>query len=279
MNFEKVVDILAESSQTAIKLEQGDFIGEDGLLYCGKCKTPKQCIIEYCGKIQTPRCLCKCEAERRNLEEEIQREKAFKELIEQRRREGLQEERMRRWTFENDDLSSEKITEIMRKYVNNFPQMQKNGKGLILYGDVGVGKTYFACEIANALIDKGYSVYVTNFARILNDLQGTYERQGYIDRLNSFELLIIDDLGIERETAYAKEQVFNVIDARYKDGRPMIFTTNMSLDKIKKAYDISEKRIYDRILERCFPVAIIGKNRRYRIINEDYNEMCGILGV
>lgn len=94
------------------------------------------------------------------------------------------------------------------------------------------GKTYAACEVANALIDKGYPVLVTNFARITNTIQGMYEgKQDYIDSLNEFQLLVIDDLGAERESAYMQEMVYNIIDSRYRAGLPMIYTTNISIEQ------------------------------------------------
>ena len=192
---------------------------------------------------------------------------------------GFSEEHMANWTFANDDLSNEKITKAAQRYVDNFAELRKSGKGLLLYGNTGTGKTYTACEIANALIDQGYPVLVTNFARILNTLQGTYDKQEYLDGLNAYQLLVVDDLGIERDTAYAKEQVFNVVDSRYRSGLPMIITTNLTMEKIKNPEDIENRRIYDRILERCFPIEVNGSSRRRKAVREDYDAMKNLLGL
>ena len=73
---------------------------------------------------------------------------------------------------------------------------------------------------------------------------------------------IIDDLGVERSTEYAMEQMFSVIDARYRSGKPLIVTTNLKLDEIKHPPDLAHARIYDRILERCVPILFAGKNFR-----------------
>ena len=71
---------------------------------------------------------------------------------------------------------------------------------------------------------------MTNFSRILNALSGLYseEKNQYIDSLNQYSLLIIDDLGIERSTEFALEQVFNVIDSRYRSKLPLIGGTEKS---------------------------------------------------
>ena len=224
-------------------------------------------------------CLCKCQAEKRAAEEEEYKRREFEQRVNELRRMGFPEADMRNWTFSNDDLTNEKITKAAQRYVDNFSELRKSGKGLLLYGNTGTGKTYTACEIANALIDKGYPVLVTNFARILNTLQGTFEKQEYIDSFNSFQLLVIDDLGIERDTAYAKEQVFNIIDSRYRSGLPMVITTNLTMEKIKNPEDIENRRIYDRILERCFPIEVSGSSRRRKAVREDYDDMKNLLGL
>ena len=140
----------------------------------------------------------------------------------------------------------------------------KNGSGLLIWGDVGTGKSFFAGCIANALLEKGVPVLMTNFSRILNTLTGMHfeDRNQFINNLNRYSLLIIDDLGIERNSDFALEQVFNVIDSRYRSKKPLIITTNLTLSELNNAADIAHKRIYDRILERCIPVRINNRNIR-----------------
>lgn len=279
MDVNAMVDALEMRAAQAIKAEEGDYIGEDGLLYCHKCNTRKQTEVMILGVIRRPMCMCKCQAAKRAAEEEERERRKFEERVKDMRRMGFPEADMQNWTFANDDLTNEQITKAAQRYVDNFSELRKNGKGLLLYGNTGTGKTYTACEIANALIDKGYPVLVTNFARILNTLQGTFEKQEYIDGFNSFQLLVIDDLGIERDTAYAKEQVFNIIDSRYRSGLPMIITTNLTMEKIKNPEDIENRRIYDRILERCFPIEVGGSSRRRKAVREDYEAMKNLLGL
>ena len=277
MSVQNAVESLIERSKTAIPTNDCDYIGEDGLLYCGKCHTKKQTEVMLFGTIRRPMCLCKCEVEKRDKEEAERKQADFDRKIKDLRRTGFPESNMQEWTFENDDMTNSRVTNAMKKYVENFDEMKKQGKGLLLYGSCGTGKTYAACEVANALIDKGYPVLVTNFARIINALQATFEKQEYIDSFNRFSLLVIDDLGIERNTEFAKEQVFNIIDSRYRAGLPMIITTNLSIDKIKKPDDIENGRIYDRILERCFPIEVSGQSRRRKAIRESYDDMKNLL--
>ena len=189
MSVQNAVESLIERSKTAIPTNDCDYIGEDGLLYCGKCHTKKQTEVMLFGTIRRPMCLCKCEAEKRDKEEAERKQADFDRKIKDLRRTGFPESNMQEWTFENDDMTNSRVTNAMKKYVENFDEMKKQGKGLLLYGSCGTGKTYAACEVANALIDKGYPVLVTNFARIINALQATFEKQEYIDSFNRFSLL------------------------------------------------------------------------------------------
>ena len=112
---------------------------------------------------------------------------------------------------------------------------------------------------------RGYERWakIHNFALILNDLAASFEgRNEYISRLCRYPLLILDDFGMERGTEYGLEQVFNVIDSRYRSGKPLIVTTNLTLDDLHNPEDTAHSRIYDRLLSMCVPVRFTGDNFR-----------------
>ena len=141
--------------------------------------------------------------------------------------------------------------------------MRTDNIGCLFWGGVGTGKSYLAGCIANALMEKEIPVRMTNFALILNDLAASFEgRNEYISRLCRYPLLILDDFGMERGTEYGLEQVFNVIDSRYRSGKPLIVTTNLTLDDLHNPEDTAHSRIYDRLLSMCVPVRFTGDNFR-----------------
>ena len=112
-------------------------------------------------------------------------------------------------------------------------------------------------------MEKEISVRMTNFALILNDLAATFEgKNEYISNLCRYPLLILDDFGMERGTEYGLEQVYNVIDSRYRSGKPLIVTTNLTLTELQNPQDTPHARIYDRLLEMCAPVCFSGENFR-----------------
>ena len=257
-------------------LAEDDYIDPvDGLIYCRVCGKHRQLRFNIHGEEHIVRTLCKCgEAERdARIQEEERRE--FQRRTESLRRTGMPDRKMWEYTFDNDKGYNTKLY-MAQNYVDRFEDLKADGRGLLLWGQTGTGKTYFAGCIANALIDKGISVYMTNFSTIINQLTGAFseEKNQIIETINQKSLLIIDDLGIERNTDYATEQVYNVIDTRYRSGRPMIITTNIILDDLKNPKDLAHKRIYDRILERCTPILIEGKNIR-EINMEENNRIIG----
>ena len=105
---------------------------------------------------------------------------------------------------------------------------------------------------------------MTSFGRILGGMPGvaTGEQNRYIDSFNAYDLLIIDDLGAERNTEFATEQVYNLIDARYRAQLPLIVTTNLTVSEMNDPDTLEKKRIYDRILERCVPVKVDSRHIR-----------------
>jgi len=83
---------------------------------------------------------------------------------------------------------------------------------------------------------------MTNFSVILNDMTNfEIDKSKYINNLNRKELLIIDDFGMERDTDFAAEHIFNIIDGRYRSGKPLIITTNLNISALTNPETIKDK--------------------------------------
>lgn len=253
-------------------LAEDEYIDKtSGLVYCKKCHTPRQASVELGGTLFHPCCICQCQSEARELELAKEKQLQEQQRIARLKANGLQDASLRQFTFANDTGINPEMQKA-HSYVEHWPEMKATATGLLLWGNVGTGKSFFAGCIANALLDRGVPVLMTNFSRILNALTGMFsdDRNKYIDSLNHYSLLIIDDLGMERGTEYALEQVFNVIDARLRSNLPLIVTTNLTLDELKHPADLAHERIYSRVLERCIPLKINNQNIRQMKAQENF---------
>ena len=248
---------------TVTQPEPEDYTGEDGLLYCGKCHTAKQFRLDVPsleGRL-LPR-LCRCKQDQRDRETAEQETCRHRQTVADLKRRGFTDSAMQEWTFANDNGKCQQMKHA-HFFVEHWEIMRRENIGYLLWGGVGTGKSYFAGCIANALMEQEVSVRMTNFALILNDLTASFEgRNEYIARLCRAPLLILDDFGMERGTEYGLEQVYSVIDSRYRSRRPLIVTTNIPLQNLQHPQDTAHARIYDRLLEMCAPIRFSGENFR-----------------
>lgn len=245
-------------------LREDEFLNEQGLICCSKCHTPRQKRIQVGERTIEPRCMCVCQSEAYEKQEWERKHREFLDMVERNRSIGLPDPELRKHTFANDLGYNPSQMKKARNYVQHWEEFLKSATGLLLWGNVGTGKSFLAGCIANALLDKGVPVLMTNFARLLNKLTdfNSGDRNAYIDSFNRYPLLIIDDLGMERNSEFAREQVFSVIDSRYRSQLPLIVTTNLTLDEIRHPKDLGKARIYDRVLERCLPIRVNDQNIR-----------------
>ncbi len=166
------------------------------------------------------------------------------------------------WRFENAKMTEELAK--VKQYADHWEKACEKNVGLLLFGNVGTGKTYAAGCVANVLLDQMIPVRMIGMSDVVNRMQGNFgaDRENLMKHLMGAELLILDDLGAERNTSFGKECVFDVINRRLLQRKPMIVTTSISLDAMKKATDLEERRIYDRRLAACAPMRFNGENFR-----------------
>ena len=231
-----------------------------GLLVCDCCNTPRQVVIDVCGETIKAPCLCSCQEAAKN---QVQADEDTARIEHERAR-VIHTDKNRGYTFNRDDGKTPDVTNKCKRYVDAFDDIR--GQGLMFWGGVGTGKTYFAMCIANALIDRGLSVRVTSLAdvvRIAQDFDRAAER---LDDLLRADLIVIDDFGTERGTSFAAEAIYNFVDTATTKNIPLIVTTNLTPSAIKAAADdttnITYARVCSRILERCYPIKVNQVQRR-----------------
>ena len=239
---------------------------DDGKVYCPICGEVTQRILPFpimdgSGRVKNMKISIMCACRRKELEEYENEQKKLEEMrkVQWLKRLSLMDNklsdaRLSEFTEKDDNA---KLFKIIKNYIFNFDRMYKENQGLILNGPVGTGKSYAAAVIANELLERKVHVVMTSFIKILKDV-GTFDDSERLELIKNAKLLIIDDLGAERGTDYAIEKVYDIIDSRYRNGKPVILTTNLSIEQMKSCEDIRYSRIYDRIFEMCYPVKVSG---------------------
>lgn len=225
---------------------------------CDKCNGNLFTRVEILGESKFFPTICKCKKEANKRREQEEKRREIERKVDELIINGLMLKAHARNTFENDLYPNSNTSKTCRKYVENWTKVKKENIGLILSGEVGQGKTFYACCIANELVKRNKTVAITTIPRILSKLtKFTEEGDKLIQKLKGVELLVLDDFGTERKTDYANEQVFTLIDERLTIGLPTIITTNIDFNNWTTD-NIAEQRVKDRILELC-PVKLVVK--------------------
>lgn len=242
----------------------------DGIRYCKRCGMPIEIRRTVLGEERLLPIMCECERE----EQRLLKEQAHAQEIADARRKCFSGDasRLSIATLAAVALEHPKEAGILRRYAQNFRELYTDQQGLLLYGTNGTGKSFAAAALCNALIEDGHEVHFTSFSRI--DQQTAAGTRGdkkiYLDSLNEYALLVLDDLGAERRSEYMQELVFSVIDSRYTSGKPVVITTNLTLQDLKNPQTAQQSRIYDRILQICYPVEMTGASIRRKDTKDRY---------
>lgn len=260
MNVNALIDSIAKKAEPVRNLVDYE---KDGLLYCGHCNTPKQCRIPIGGNVRLVGCQCACAAREYEAEKKARADREKRLRIETLRADGIRDKSLTACRFDTATMSAEIVK--CKRYADAWDDMRRENSGLLLWGNTGNGKTFAAACIANELIDRGIPAMITSFPRILN---AGYDKQEVIKQVRYYPLLVIDDLGAERSSEYAMETVYTVIDERYKVKKPLIVTTNLTLDELCKPKNMDYQRIYDRVIEMCTPLVFKGDNLRREKANK-----------
>ena len=274
-----------EAAKTGFQIRPGDTINEEGLVVCGKCGQLRQTKLnirfnEDAAPIIVP-CTCQCDVEIVEKEKEEKRLAEEKAALSALRAESLIAPKFKEAVFENFEVTdfNELNYRLIKRYATGFDDMFEKNQGLLMWGDNGTGKSFAAGCIANYLLDKGVPVVMTTITQLTEMImRNVMTESQIISKLNRAKLVIFDEFGAERDTDYAIERAYTLIDSRYRNKLPMIITTNLTQDELLNEEESSKhKRLYDRILENCYPMHFKGRSwRRYKA-KKRFDEMEALL--
>lgn len=215
---------------------------KDGMIYCKKCGGER--LFIWNGK--KIRCACRCqneEYERRSKKIEID-VSDFSILGERRFSEAR---------FSNTKTGANPLfdTALSRcsNYCEHAEEAIKNGYGIYMYGERGTGKSRLAACMAHRLCGE-YSVLFTNFSKIKQAIIANKSEFSDTTKLSCVDFLLIDDIGAQRVQTengdtWLQEKMFDIIDRRYSNKKPTVFTSNFTMQEL-----VSEARIAPRTVDR-----------------------------
>ena len=240
-----------------IELKDDEYV-KDNLIYCKVCNTPRSLYI----KNNLRRCLCDCLTTKRDDDYKQMAETERLHNLEKLKINSLIGERYKDVNFKNTMTGNNTSFDIAytrcKKYCEVSKTVLDKGMGIYIYGDTGTGKTHLTACMANTLLNQGYSVLFTNFFEISKSIKSTFGKSelsenDYINNLANIDFLFIDDLGTERVQSgesdlWMQEKIFDVLNRRYNNRKPTVFTSNHSINELVNERGFMKKTV-DRIIE------------------------------
>ena len=257
-------------------------------LICDHCGEKRYTTINLLGSERTVPCLCRCQCQALEAQKAEEKRQQQRKAVNKIKKYSLMDQRFAHCTLANwqDHIGPPGLKKTALKYISQWQEMKENNVGLLIHGGPGIGKSHASFTIANELIHR-YRVVVVAVSAIgllsrIKETYAHYGREAEVDILNSLNhaaLLILDDLGAEQKTEWSTAMLYQIIDSRYRSGKPMIITTNLNLDQLRKKLTLGDgvDRTFDRIVEMCLPMEVTGTSNRTAVAHEKRQQLLTIL--
>lgn len=139
--------------------------------------------------------------------------------------------------------------------------------GLYLTGAVGTGKTHLAIAAMREIETRGIECYFINVVQALHQLRPPDSDDELFDYLSTVPFLVLDDLGAQKDTEWALEQLTAIVDARVVELLPTIVTSNLTLELLAKG-ELECQRIASRLYQMCGQIVLSGDDYRRKIVRD-----------
>ena len=260
-----VADLITQMEVNTVNSpNENTYLDEEGLKHCSICNDYLEAVIThpFTGVETKVNCKCSCFFEAQRKEEEAKRNFERQEEIKRLQKNSLLGDRYKDVTFENTRTGENPMFDTAYKRCKNYcsvsSKVLEEGYGMYIYGDSGTGKTHLTACMVNGLVKQQRPVLFTNFFEISQIIRGTFKSSKtseieMIEKIANIDFLFLDDVGTEKVTKngednWLQEKIFEILNKRYNNKKPTIFTSNYSLEELINNRGVMEKTV-DRILE------------------------------
>ena len=201
-----------------------------------------------CDRIQQP------EVERRTAE--IRNRKANQDALrkEQFRASGIPERYIDCdvWHWQHGMEKQREVWEVVKSYCRRIEDVIQHGRCLVFFGEKGTGKTHLACGIVRHVVEKGGTAMYETVAGAVGRIRSTYSKgsseteRDVLDLFSRVDLLVLDEVGRQSDSAHDREMLFRILDLRYADLKPTVLASNLER---KALYEFLGQALCDRLLE------------------------------
>lgn len=177
---------------------------------------------------------------------------------------------------------------IATNFVKKFDLLQEQGKGLYLFSPTkGSGKTRLAASLLNAVLkvhdseERRIRAYYSSTADLLAEIKKTFDKDSdiktseIIDSVKNVDLLVLDDIGVEKVGDWVEETFTRILDYRLQNLKVTIFTSNLEIDSLDEKYP--QGRISSRIEKMTFPVKMPNEKIRSELAQKENEDLLGLL--
>lgn len=172
-----------------------------------------------------------------------------------------------------DDLKDNGLLhKTCKMYLENWEEIKHKGLGYYFWGNVGAGKTYTAAILANELMRRHFvEVLFLKMPEAVARIKRTFGEdkknpdKDLFEKMKEVEMLILDDLGIEKVSDWLADEIYQVVEHRYSHNLPMIITSNQSIDDLAKIY---REQVSSRICQKNKNIHFSQKDKRQKLEEE-----------
>lgn len=204
----------------------------------------------------------------------IEEEKARKEEAERNRKQRIVETRMPLEyqtkdfsTFIQETDSQKAAFKLARRFVKGWEKAKAGGYGLLFLGSCGTGKTHLACAIMIELLKEYAFSYPRYYkaSEIFSSVRSTYQagsttnEEETLKFFSSIQLLVIDEVGVQKGSESEKRILFSILDNRVTSNKPTILLSNLGPKALE---ELLGDRLYDRVRSKCVPMLFAGSSMR-----------------